>query len=100
VILATAVFFAANVVPRQEAYPLKKQEQIGHISGTLKPPLPIANKERANPSSVNVVTMVRSSLHSLVRVALRYIISSAIIGSDPNHWFFVGTPATEQVIRR
>ena len=38
----------------------------------------MANKERANPSSANVITIVRSPLDSLARVALRYIISSAI----------------------
>jgi hypothetical protein len=43
----------------------------------MRSPLPISNKERANPKSENVKTMVKSPLDLLARAALSYMISSS-----------------------
>jgi hypothetical protein len=51
-------------------------------SGSIRLPLPITNKERANPNSANVIVMAKSSLDSLARDTLRYIIFLHIIGRE------------------
>ena len=55
-------------------------------SASIKPAFPIVSKERANPSSANVSTIVKSLLDSLARAALRYIICSGSTGETANRW--------------
>jgi hypothetical protein len=74
-------FFAASSVPASKLALQINRSRPAIYSGSMGPALPIANRERANPSSENVSTTVRSSLDSLARGTLRYMISSAASGA-------------------
>jgi hypothetical protein len=79
--------FCANFVSRKGLRFQNKKSRSAIYSGSIRPPLPMASKERANPRSAKVSTIGKSPLDSLARYAVRYIIFSASARErERNRW--------------